>query len=389
MSAETPQRAVSNGAPDNEEDTFEKDLNEMLQDAPSLNDSCSTVQSGSPRKIATAAAAPPTTFNSNPADSSHTRPYTGPPATPSEKSKKTSNSNGMTRTISSKLYPTGCFSLAATSNIPLSSPQSNGDFVPKGSVTQTAVSKIDTIRSWSLNTYKCTRQLLSEKFGKGSRTVDLELETQIEALRETQRKYCNILRLARSLTNHFYYVVQTQKALGESFSELAAKSPDLQEEFTYNSETQRTLSRNGEVLLGAMNFFTSSVNTLCNKTMEDTLLTIKQYENARLEYDAYRNDLEFAQMGPRDSNSIPKVEDAKTKFEEHKQKYESLRADVAIKLNFLEENKVKVMHKQLLLFHNAVSAYFSGNETALDATLKQFNIKLKTANSSKPSWIEQ
>eukprot|EP00106_Octopus_bimaculoides_P019699 XP_014787141.1 PREDICTED: arfaptin-2-like isoform X2 [Octopus bimaculoides] len=359
MSAETPQRAVSNGAPDNEEDTFEKDLNEMLQDAPSLNDSCSTVQSGSPRKIATAAAAPPTTFNSNPADTSHTRPYTGPPEQ------------------------------EATSNIPLSSPQSNGDFVPKGSVTQTAVSKIDTIRSWSLNTYKCTRQLLSEKFGKGSRTVDLELETQIEALRETQRKYCNILRLARSLTNHFYYVVQTQKALGESFSELAAKSPDLQEEFTYNSETQRTLSRNGEVLLGAMNFFTSSVNTLCNKTMEDTLLTIKQYENARLEYDAYRNDLEFAQMGPRDSNSIPKVEDAKTKFEEHKQKYESLRADVAIKLNFLEENKVKVMHKQLLLFHNAVSAYFSGNETALDATLKQFNIKLKTANSSKPSWIEQ
>lgn len=139
---------------------------------------------------------------------------------------------------------------SATSNIPLSSPQSNGDFVPKGGVTQTAASKIDTIRSWSLNTYKCTRQLLSEKFGKGSRTVDLELESQIEALRDTQRKYWNILRLARTLTNHFYYVVQTQKSLGESFSELAAKSPDLQEEFTYNSETQRALSKNGEVLLG-------------------------------------------------------------------------------------------------------------------------------------------
>ena len=32
---------------------------------------------------------------------------------------------------------------------------------------------------------------------------------------------------------------------------------------------------------GALNFFTSSVNTLCNKTMEDTLMTIKLYENAR------------------------------------------------------------------------------------------------------------
>lgn len=372
MSAETPQHAVRNGTSDNDEDTFEKDLNEMLQDAPSLNDSCSTVQSGSPRKMAaaaaTAAATPPSTFKSSPtSETPHTRSYAGPPG--------------------SEMKPAaGC---NATSNIPLSSPQSNGDFVPKGGVTQTAASKIDTIRSWSLNTYKCTRQLLSEKFGKGSRTVDLELESQIEALRDTQRKYWNILRLARTLTNHFYYVVQTQKSLGESFSELAAKSPDLQEEFTYNSETQRALSKNGEVLLGAMNFFTSSVNTLCNKTMEDTLLTIKLYETARLEYDAYRNDLENVQMGPRDSTSTPRIEDAKTKFDEHKQKYETLRADVAIKLKFLEENKVKVMHKQLLLFHNAVSAYFSGNETALDATLKQFNIKLKAPNSAKPSWIEQ
>lgn len=51
--------------------------------------------------------------------------------------------------------------------------------------------------------------------------------------------------------------------------------------------------------------------------------------------------------------------------------------------------QVKVMHKQLLLFHNATSAYFTGNATALDATLKQFNIKLKAANSGAPSWLEQ
>ncbi len=49
-----------------------------------------------------------------------------------------------------------------------------------------------------------------EKLGKTSRTVDVELEGQIEALRDTQRKYANILRLARALTSHFYHVVQTQ-----------------------------------------------------------------------------------------------------------------------------------------------------------------------------------
>ena len=53
-------------------------------------------------------------------------------------------------------------------------------------------------------------QTLFEKLGKTSRTVDTELETQIETLRDTQRKYSNILRLARALTSHFYHVIQTQ-----------------------------------------------------------------------------------------------------------------------------------------------------------------------------------
>ena len=37
-----------------------------------------------------------------------------------------------------------------------------------------------------------------------------ELESQIEQLRDIQRKYSNVLRLSRALTSHFYHVVQTQ-----------------------------------------------------------------------------------------------------------------------------------------------------------------------------------
>lgn len=101
--------------------------------------------------------------------------------------------------------------------------------------------------------------------------------------------------------------------------------------------------------------------------------------------------------------------DAQLAYDEHKAEFEKLRADVSVKLRFLNENRVKVskmhffflrylllpsfflqvMHKQLLLFHNAVSAYFSGNQTALEATLKQFNIKMKTGNIAPSSWLEQ
>lgn len=69
--------------------------------------------------------------------------------------------------------------------------------------------------------------MISERFGRGSRTVDLELEAQIDVLRDTKRKYENVLRLARALTNHFYNMVQTQHALGDTFADLSQKSPEL------------------------------------------------------------------------------------------------------------------------------------------------------------------
>ncbi|XP_015197462.1 arfaptin-2b isoform X2 [Lepisosteus oculatus] len=252
-----------------------------------------------------------------------------------------------------------------------------------------AVEKFDIVKKWGINTYKCTKQMISERFGRGSRTVDLELEAQIDVLRDTKRKYENILRLARALTNHFYSMVQTQRALGDTFSDLSQKSPELQDEFGYNAETQKLLCKNGETLLGAINFFVSSINTLVNKTMEDTLMTVKMYENARLEFDAYRADLEELNMGPRDAVTLSRIEAAQQQFQIHKDKYERLRSDVTIKLKFLEENKVKVMHKQLLLFHNAISAYFAGNQQQLEQTLKQFNVKLKPPGADKPSWLEE
>ncbi|XP_031428899.1 arfaptin-2a isoform X2 [Clupea harengus] len=266
---------------------------------------------------------------------------------------------------------------------------SNPSMMAEEATRGVAVEKFDTVKKWSINTYKCTKQMFSERFGRGSRTVDLELEVQIDLLRDTKSKYESVLRLASALTAHFYSMVQTQQALGDIFADLSQKSPELQDEFGYNAETQKLLCKNGETLLGAINFFVSSINTLVNKTMEDTLMTIKGYENARLEFDAYRADLEELSTGPRDAGTMVRIEIAQQQYGIHRDKYERLRSDVSIKLKFLEENKVKVMHKQLLLFHNAISAYFAGNQQQLEQTLRQFNVKLKPPGSDKPSWLEE
>lgn len=60
----------------------------------------------------------------------------------------------------------------------------------------------------------------------------------------------------------------------------------------------------------------------------------------RLEYDAYRTDLEELNLGPRDAGTLCRLDAAQANFQAHRLKYEKLRADVAVKLKFLEENKV-------------------------------------------------
>ncbi|XP_044047574.1 arfaptin-1 isoform X1 [Siniperca chuatsi] len=267
-------------------------------------------------------------------------------------------------------------------------PQS-GAVVLSEDLKNPAMEKLDLVRKWSINTYKCTRQILSEKLGRGSRTVDMELEAQIEVLRDNKRKYQHVIKLAQTLASQLSQMMQTQRQLGDAFADLSLKSPELHEEFGYNADTQKLLSKNGETLLGAITFFISSVNTLVDKTIEDTMLNIKQYEFARVEYDAYRTDLEELNLGPRDATTMPKIELSQQQFQIHREKYERMRNDVAVKLKFLEENKVKVLHNQLILFHNAIAAYYAGNQQQLEQTLKQFHIKLKMPGGDSPSWLEE
>lgn len=74
---------------------------------------------------------------------------------------------------------------------------------------------------------QCTRQIISERLGRGSRTVDLELEAQIEILRDNKKKYEHILKLAQTLSSQLYQMVQTQRQLGDAFADLSLKSLEL------------------------------------------------------------------------------------------------------------------------------------------------------------------
>ena len=54
-----------------------------------------------------------------------------------------------------------------------------------------------------------------------------------------------------------------------------------QVEFSVNADTQRFLSKGGDGLVGSITSFSTEMTTLVNKTIEDTLVNVKQYEAAR------------------------------------------------------------------------------------------------------------
>lgn len=171
--------------------------------------------------------------------------------------------------------------------------------------------------------------------------MDPELEKRLNSIRDTQRKYQHLTSLASQFETHFVNVVETQKSLAEHFAFLSIRDKELTTEFTFNSDAQKKIARNGETLLSSVKFFIANVRTVASRSIEDTLTTAKNYETTRVLYDAHRTELEVLQRtASSNASAAAKLESARSEFEKYKKKFESLRNDLDIKLKLLDENRV-------------------------------------------------
>ncbi|KAF7647837.1 hypothetical protein LDENG_00165910 [Lucifuga dentata] len=280
----------------------------------------------------------------------------------------------------------------------------SGTLVVQGNNKNPAGEKLERVRKWSLTMYKvrererersasvclqCTRQALAEKLGRGSRTVDLDLEPRLELLKDDRQRFDHVTKLAQTLANQLTQFTLTQQTLGDAFAELSIKSPTLHVEFSVNAEAQRFLSKSGQMLSAAITAFSSNMITLVNKTIEDTMINAKQYDAVRIEYDAYRVDLEELNLGPWDAITLPKLEQAQRDFQSQRERYQNMRDALTVKLKLLKENKVNVLHKQLWLLHNAVASDSSSCHHFLEQNIRQASERLSSPGVSAPSWLEE
>lgn len=74
--------------------------------------------------------------------------------------------------------------------------------------------------------------------------------------------------------------------------------------------------------------------------LSSVLSFMNHFPPCRIEYDAYRTDLELLAQAPRTDVNTARLEEAQQSYELHKVNFEKLRSDVSIKLKFLDENRV-------------------------------------------------
>ena len=90
---------------------------------------------------------------------------------------------------------------------------------------------------------------------------------------------------------------------------------------------------------------TVSCTIVSNNNARISFLTHPTSHFHRTEYDAYRSDLDFYTTAPKTDVNQSRQRETKDKYDKQKQDFERLRADVQIKIKFLDENRVRVKER--------------------------------------------
>uniref|UniRef100_A0A0K0CWJ0 AH domain-containing protein n=1 Tax=Angiostrongylus cantonensis TaxID=6313 RepID=A0A0K0CWJ0_ANGCA len=233
--------------------------------------------------------------------------------------------------------------------------------------------RFESLKKWTIGTFKNSRQQLLEHMGKTDKTVDEVFEKECEDLKELHRRYGCLASAARDFTKILTQLSQAEKNLAESLQHLSVKEVAIKSQCTTTSESMLRIANHAAALDNCLRYFQSAVETLYSKTIVDTLETIYATEAARIEFDVCRHDQATA--------SPTAIHVANEKASVQRDKYERLKDDVRVKLRLLEENRISVMAKQLERLQTALAAYFSGNAELLAVAIEELR-SLNVPNSS-------
>ncbi|XP_065183683.1 arfaptin-1-like [Sycon ciliatum] len=237
-------------------------------------------------------------------------------------------------------------------------------------------------KRWSSLQLHCSQQYILELMGKTGRTVDIQLTDRVGKMRVVRAVYIKLLQQAVRMRANFKAMSETQRELSYLLNEMSlanSKIPTgLHGTMKLTSVANMHIASREQLLIAALESFIHNIKTLIQVAIDDLLAQIPAYKAMRIEYDAYRNDLEYvkeATKGAAVEHRRRVVGQAEEAFRPRQERFGAMRREFLVRVRFLEQNEAAVVRKQLVLLQNAMCAFYTGEAGTLHECLKKFHIK--------------
>lgn len=204
--------------------------------------------------------------------------------------------------------------------------------------TQSAIDLAEKAKIEALKQLRITKQFVGERYGSASKTIDQEVNDKMQTMTYRRDRYQKLQTAAEAMWKDYNKFCKSQLAFGECLREIGAMTPEISETLITVGETQSRVANTAQPMLLSLSRFSSGIQTLVEKTMQDSLQSASRLNTTRLEYDGLRQELD--QQRVRHMGANPELQH---KFHTCQELYARQREELLVKLQLLDENRVRVL----------------------------------------------
>lgn len=226
--------------------------------------------------------------------------------------------------------------------------------VPNSNFSETVSNIAEKAATDVIKGYRITKQFVNEKYGQGQKTIDQEVQQKLMRLKDDKTSYTKLLKMTNQYAATQKAFLKSQMQLGEFIKELALVTPEASDGLINSGDTLTRISNSSQNVLLSITRFTDNIQTLVEKTMTDSIASASRLQTTRLEFDAIRSEIDDQQR--KHGNGMVNVNLHK-KFIDSKEMYTKQREEFLVKLQLLDENRIRVLKNSLENFNTSNATY--------------------------------
>jgi len=258
---------------------------------------------------------------------------------------------------------------------------------PEKSAAAQAIELAEKVATEAAKTFRVTKQIVGERYGQATRTIDQEVQEKMQDMLHRRKKYTKLHTLADSLTKDYAKFAQSQLNFGECLKDVGVNTPELHDMLIHIGDTQSRIAQESQQMQLSLSRFSCGIQTLVEKTMQDSQQSSARLQQIRLEYDAIRQDLE----SQRHRNMGGVAVEMQHKFQQIQDNYAKGREELLVKLQLLDENRVRVLKDNSLALDQATANYAMACEKIVDPVerARQEEAKHMNQNDTTPAYLQE